>query len=267
MVKRYIVSGLWVLILLFVQPSEASFIAITTETAVKIEDNTAKILVGVTNKGDESAYNVKISAAIGGKIIAGPLIDLLKVNDKYSETLTASVDFKKPGTYPVILAVEYTDANRYPFTASSVVYLNYKEGVVSRVAGEIAAISIADSGRMKVKIKNLEQAEEKIAIHLIAAKEFLIPTPEKQITLKPGLEETVVFDIKNLSALTGSNYPVYAILGYEDEKYHYVNVLAGNIKVEEKKTFVAEYKWPMVVVAIILVGLIGYLNLRRKQDP
>lgn len=264
MIIRYVLLGLLALTLISARVSEASFIAITTETAAKIEDSTAKIVVGVTNKGDESAYNVKISAAIGGKIIAGPLIDLLKVNDKYSETLTGSVDFKKPGTYPVIIAVEYTDANRYPFTASSVVYVNYKEGAVSRVAGEIAAISIADSGRLRVKIKNMEQAEEKIAIRLVAAKEFLISTPEKQITLKPGLEETVVFDIKNLSALTGSNYPVYAILGYEDDKYHYTSGIGGAIHIEEEKPILTRYKKPLIAVAVILSLIIVYMNVRRK---
>ena len=52
MVKRYIVSGLCVLILLFAQSSEATFISITTEAAVSIQGNTANIQVGVINKGD-----------------------------------------------------------------------------------------------------------------------------------------------------------------------------------------------------------------------
>jgi hypothetical protein len=244
--------------------SEAKYITIETQATANIEDDHARIRVAVVNKGDEPAYNIKISTDISGQVKATPLKEILKPNEPYEEELTTTIEFKKTGRYPVIVMVDYTDQNQYPFTALSVVYLNYRESVVSRMVGQVEAAPLADRGKVKIKVKNLEQAEEKVEIRLVVPKELSSPKPKQEVTVKPGVEETIVFDITNISALPGSSYQIYAILGYEHEQYYYANAVGGNIKVEEKKTALESYKGLLIVVAIALVLIVAYFNIRRR---
>lgn len=267
--KKIMLLELWMLFTLFVQVSEASVISMQIEAVASVEGNTLKVPVRVANTGDEPAYNVRINADIGGRGQSGSLKGVLGVNEKYSEELTAPVSYQKPGRYPVVVTVDYTDQNQYPFTAVNITYLNYKEGTVGRVVGEVPAISIAESGRLKVKIKNFEQREEKIDVRLVIPKELSISTPNREVTVKPASEETMAFDLKNVSALPGSNYLIYALLEYEDANYHYANAVVSNLKVEKKKPFLETYKWPLTGAIIILAVVVIFLNLlslwRRKR--
>jgi len=244
--------------------SEAKYITMETVVTVQIQGDFVQVHVMVVNKGDEPAYNVKISAEINGNIKSAPLKESLKPNDPYSEDLAAPIEYKKPGRYPVIVIVDYTDQNQYPFTALSVVYVNYQETVVGRVVGQIETTPVTDRGEVKVKVRNLEQSEEKIAVRLVVPKELTAPVSKKEVSLKSGAEETVVIDISNLSALPGSNYQIYALLTYEHDRYYYSNAIGGSIKVEEKKSVLNTYRGLLIVAAIALVLIVAYFNIRRR---
>lgn len=265
MVKKTVVFGILCIVsFLFAQSSEATFISITTETTVSIQGNTANIQVSVTNKGDEPAYRVKINADIDGKITTGPLRDILDVNDKYTESLTIPVGFKRPGTYPLILHVEYADKNLYPFTALSFIDVVYQGGANSKVRGEPITSSLTDKGVLPVKVKNLDQVEHRIAVRLVLPQEITAAASEKEVIVKPGLEETVAFDLKNISALPGSNYQIFATLSYEDDQYHYTSGIGGNVYIEEEKPMLTRYKKSTIAVAVILSLITVYINVRRK---
>lgn len=267
--KRYNVVLTLLILFSFVmnlnQFVEAGFITIETKATVNIDKDTIKSTVEVTNKGDEAAYNVRITADIGGKLLKGTVKDVLKVNEKHSEEFTTEAGFKKAGRYPVIVTIEYTDQNQYPFTALSIVDLVYKENVITRVSGQLIALEVMEKGNLKVKVKNLEDIEKKVNILLVIPKELSSPNRQKEVVIKGGAEETVKFDIRNLAALLGSNYVVYAVLQYEDDNYHYTNSTRGNIKIEEKKEIVKFYRWPLVALAVLLIFAVLYINLRKKR--
>ncbi len=243
---------------------EARFISIETMATANVDKDIIKTLVEVTNKGDEATYNVIISIDIDGKVTKGTMKEVLKVNEKYSEEFTVEAGLKKAGRYPVIVNIEYTDQNQYPFTALSIVDLVYKENVISRVSGQLIAPVITDKGNLKVKVKNLEDIEKKVNILLAIPKELSSSNKQKEVAIKGGVEEFVEFDIKNISALPGSNYVVYAVLRYEDDNYHYAHAARGNIKIEEKKEIFKVYRWPLAAVVLILVFVALYINLRKK---
>lgn len=259
------IIGVLLLLFVFAGTSEAKFITIETDIiSAKIEKDAVTLKIGVANKGDEGAYNVKIGVDIGGKVLAGSLRDALEVNGKYTEEFTSPVGFKKPGKYPIVIFVDYTDRNQYPFTALAVVYPTYKEGVVGRAVGEMGKASISDKGVLGVKIKNLEDADKKVTIRIVLPKEFSGGDTKKEVEVKAGSEAAVSFDVKNIAALPGSSYQVYALLEYEDDKYHYGSAVGGVINVEEKKKALSAYKWSLAAIAVILTVMVAYLNLRKK---
>ena len=265
MIKNFRMLAPMLLFVLFPKISEATFITIQTDNRVSVEKDAAKVHVEVTNKGDESAYNIRISAEIDGKAQSGPLQEILDVNKRYSLDLSSSLGFKKPGKYPVVITVDYTDQNQYPFTAIAIGYVDYRERVVGRVVGEMGVTPITLSGRVKVKVKNLEQVENKIGVRLVLPKEFITQNSRKDVAVQPGKEEAVDFDITNVSSIQGSQYQIYAILEYEDARYHYANAISGAIQVEEKKSLLKVYKTPLIAFAVILVIVAVYLNLRRRS--
>lgn len=244
--------------------SHATYITMETSVATELQEDTLRVHVTVTNKGDEPAYNVKMTAEMNGNIKSGLLRESLKPNDPYTEELTAPIEYKKPGRYPVIVTVDYTDQNQYPFTALSVVYVNYQEAVVGRVVGLVETTPVSDRGKVRVKVRNLEQSDEKISVRLVVPKELTVSSPKREVSLKPGMEETVVFEISNLSALPGSSYQIYALLTYEHDRYHYSNAIGGNIKVEEKKSVFNEYRNLLIAVAVVLALVVAYFNIRRR---
>lgn len=246
--------------------TEAKYITMETEVTAGIEVDTAKIHVGVTNKGDEPAYNIRVSTDVSGKVTSAPLREILKPNDQYSQDLTAVLEYKKPGRYPAIIIVDYTDKNQYPFTAISIAYLNYKESVVGRAVGEVIPSVMSDKGTLKVKVKNLEESDERIEVSLVLPKELKSPNPKKEVSLKPGKEDTLLFDITNISALPGSSYQVYALFGYEHDQYYYSNAIGGNIKVEQRKSLLEQYQTPLIAIAVTLILIVAYFSGRRRKS-
>lgn len=244
--------------------ASATVITIQTQTQVTVEKNQARISVGVTNKGDEPAYNIRIATEIDGKLKSTPLKDTLQVNETYTADLASALDFAKPGKYPAVITVDYTDRNQYPFTATSIGYIDFKEKSVGRVVGEVVPARLSAHGRVTVKVKNLEQADHSFDVRLVLPKEFKGPDLMKTVKIPSGEEQVLNFDIQNISALQGSRYEIFAVVAYEDEKLHYSNALNGVIEVIQKESFVKIYRKPLIVLSVLLAGIILFLNLRRK---
>lgn len=263
--KKSVAAILFLLsFMLIPQMSSASFISIETTTTITVEGYTAKVSVAVTNKGDEPAHNGRVRLDIGGNHLTGKFMDTLQVNVKNTEEFETNIDFKKPGKYPVTVMVEYTDSNQYPFSALSVTFLNYKEPVNARVVGIIPQISLKDKGKLKLTVNNIDVAERNFTYQMVAPQELNIANPTGSITVDSGAEKTVIFDIKNISARAGSNYAVFSILSYEDDKYHYAGINTGSIIIE-KQTFVDRYKAYLIVILVVLVLVVAFYNLKRTK--
>jgi hypothetical protein len=246
--------------------AESNFISIETGTVIHISDDHAQIIVTTTNKGDEPAYNLKMSIEIGNIAFSGHVKNSLAPKEQYREEFNTALGFKKAGRYPVIVNTEYTDANLYPFTAPSATYLNYKEALNARVAGIIPETRLAKSGSISLTVNNMDVVERKFHFHLIAPKEILIRNPQGDITVDSGMRKTISFDIKNISALPGSSYPVFVLLSYEDSKYYYSTINTGTITIAKERSLLETYKWPLMAALIILVVIVFIYNSKKFRE-
>lgn len=263
--KPDMVVGLAFVAVLTVAPAaQARFITMEATVDANIEGSTARTHVTISNKGDEPAYNVLIRAEIGGAVQAGPMQKALLPNEPYSETFNTTVEYQKPGRYPVIVTVDYTDGNQYPFSALSIVHLNYQENIVGRVVGDIGSASIDSSGSVKLRIRNLGQTEERLKARLITPRELSVSPATRELRIRPNGEESLSFKVRNASALPGSQYQVYAVLDYEQDNYHFSNIVGGQISVEQRQSALATYTTPLIAVAIVVGGALAYVNLRKR---
>lgn len=245
--------------------SEAAYVTINTAATVAVTDkNHAAIHVNIGNRGDEGAYNVRAYVDIDGKRLAGKLKNTLGVNESYEEDFSTVISPRKPGRYPVMVTIEYTDNNMYPFTVLSANYLNYMEPQNSRVVGMIPEFTVADSGSLQVVLSNIDREDRKVVVQPMAPKEFFFTDTRREVLVKAGEKKPVSFSVRNLAAYPSSKYMVYAFIEYDDDAFHYTAIAAGRITVR-KETFLNIYKIPLTAALIILVSALAFYNVRRYR--
>lgn len=243
-------------------PAEASFISLETHTSPTFDGKRFKMTVDVTNNGDEAAYNVQISAEINGRMITTPAKEVLEVKAKHSVEVAADLALEKAGRYPVIVNVDYADANQYPFSAISITHFVYRENLPSQVFGTLQNIEISTKGSLSLSLKNLGDKDKAVTVRLVLPKELSSPGLSKAISLRAKSEEKVRFEAKNFSALAGSTYSIFAIMGYGEGDLHYSASVGGNIKITKEEGFVRSNQRFLIGIAVVLVVVFIYFNLR-----
>ncbi len=244
--------------------AHASFISIEIGSGAELLQNKLKVSVRVTNKGDESAGNVKTSIEAGGRRIYGKARKVLAPNEHFTEEFTNEVSFEKPGRYPVLISVDYTDANQYPFNAMTINYADYGDAPNARVTGNIGVLDVSDRERMKVSVKNVDEVQRKVSVRLVTSKEFAVSDKVQEIDLSPGEEKKLIFDIRNNGGLSGSTYPVFALITYEDAAYHYMNLTSGSIMVIKRGVWHI-IKAPLAILLGIILSIILLFYLAKLK--
>ena len=97
--------------------ANAGNISMTTQQNAHLDGETLHVEISITNTGDEAAHAVTPLVRFGGKEVRGKRIDALQPNNSVKDMLTVDVGRLSPGTWPYVVAVDYTDANQYPFQA------------------------------------------------------------------------------------------------------------------------------------------------------
>lgn len=253
-------------IFLFSDYCEAGFISIKIETKATVTGNRLKLDINVTNKGDESAFNVIVSADLNGDQKASQIKEELKVNSLLHVEFIYDLMVERQGKYPVILTVDYTDANFYNFSTFSAPLFIYKENVSAAISCKIDKVEIVNSGKLNLVVKNLDEIRKNIRCKLVLSKELTISNPVQNITLLPKSEENIVFHINNASALEGSNYSGFAILEYDINDKHYSSISPGVVKIITGKKFAVKYKWVVIVSVSVLFVIFVVLQFLGKHE-
>ncbi|HHT9144156.1 MAG TPA: hypothetical protein ACFYD4_00520, partial [Candidatus Wunengus sp. YC61] len=223
--------------------ASAGYITIKTETTVAVDDSNLKVKVVVTNEGDESAFNVQININENQRTQSSPIKQMLTVKENFEYEANYRVPQIKHGRYPLIINVDYTDANQYPFSALTGTYYSFGSDTVSKVFGSANDIRLARYTTLPLKLKNIDEESKEVLIRLIVPKESSVQEKVKKVTIQPRSEVNTIFNISNFSALPGSRYQVFFILEYEDENKHYSNIIPCSIHVDASKGFFKRYKW------------------------
>ena len=228
---------LMILLILLLIPHlvSAGVISLTTtiSTDIMTEDVT-KIHVKLLNSGDEPAHSVQVSLLATGFNANPILVGKLNPNEPFEEdfevTLTEEI---LPGSYPIVVLTDYTDANGYPFSSVSPSSIVYKTSTVSKVSGLMYEVNLTnkESKKLTLSIRNLDYIEHGVNIKLILPREIKVVDDEKKISIGPKQEKSLDYEVSSLSAISGSAYAVVASIEYEDE-LHYSSFANGIIKID-----------------------------------
>ncbi len=263
--KRYLLISL--LLCLFVSPVFASYISLNTSVTAKVVGNQLKVLVTAVNKGDEAAYSVQAELRAGGKKILAEKVQKLGVNQTYKGYATFNLKLDKAGHYPLVIVMHYADANQYPFSALTIQTFAYKAQDMPRdLFGRMKATTFWENGSIELTLKNSSNVSLKAKADLVVPKEITVLGNVKDITLAARVSDKVRFDLENFSALSGSNYQVYAVSEYNKDNLHYTVITPGMIKIMERKSLLGiDYQYLLVFLIVLVVVFILFQVFKSEK--
>ncbi len=202
--------------------ASAEYIQLTTtvDTIEIAPDGSAKTVVIVKNTGDEAAHAVEVSARLAENFTASPIrFGIIEPGKEVSDSLQVSYAGSKPGTFPASLLVDYADAQGYRFSAvvPFFVFVGENPGVSQVSAtGKAVTISKGSTGTLEFMVRNTDTKLHKVTAQLVLPRELAADDGREIIELEPTSAKNVTFRIKEIGALSGSNYVVALHVRYEE---------------------------------------------------
>jgi hypothetical protein len=216
----------------------AKNISISISPTVELQGETLSVRVKVTNGGDEAAHSVVPVVHFGEHEARGTVRDALGPNQSLEQTLSLPVGKLGPGRWPYQLAIDYADANQYPFQALHVGLLTTGNPPPAKAAvPEVAAGQVDKSGSARVKVKNLAAADRKATVTMIVPDGLEATKATQELGLAGWEEKSLSFPLVNRTALPGSRYPVFVVVQYDDGDAHQTVLSQGLVDILASQSF------------------------------
>jgi hypothetical protein len=257
----------WIVVFGLVTGAEAKTISITIGQKAEIRGDNLVVKISVGNTGDESAKSVAPNLRFGDKAVRGKLHEDVAPNTTFEEELSIATGTLGEGRWPYSIAVDYADANLYPFQALLVATQVVGNPPTAKLSvPEIKSNGIAESGPLSIKFKNLAAAERDVAFRVIVPEGLEASEPTGTIHLKAYGEDTTSITVLNRTALAGSRYPVFVTVEYDDGGIHQGLVAQGIVEIVAPRNFWEENQTLLIVGVGVLLALWLVLVLRRATS-
>jgi len=248
--------------------AEAGNISITTTQNAILEARDLIVQVAIGNTGDEAAHSVVPLVRFAGKEARGKRIEALQPNATAKDILTLEVGALGPGTWPYVVAVDYTDANQYPFQAVQAGRLAVGNPPPAKIAiSSMTAGKLAKTAKIALTVKNLEGVARTAAVRLMPPDGIEATPVTAEMTFEPWQEKTLDVTLTNRTALAGSRYPVFASLEYEADGTHFAVLGQGVVEIIPSETLVDRFGGSLwigaVALGVLFAVLVGLRSLRR----
>ena len=245
--------------------SSAGVLTIETQTSVQTTENQLEVTVKITNKGDEPAYNTQINLIVLDEKTQGDVKAKLDPDKSDVNTFTKTLSGIARGRYPLIIRVDFHDANLYPFSALSGSTFFLGKDVNGDIAIVGDNISMDKDGVLNFHIKNMESDPINLSASLFLPKEFSTATSKKKFQIDARSEKKLSFDVGNFSARNGASYPLYCSFEYDKNNIHYTTMANIFVTVTVADGWFRSLKWVWVgTIVILIVMLCGIFVFQKK---
>lgn len=246
-------------------PAVAGLLSIQTRTEVTVTGNLLQVIVNVTNKGNVPAYDVQALLLLLGDTISTSPAPILEVNESIPFRFKKKLKGIKKGRYPVIVQVNFHDANQYPFSSLSGSTFCYKEDTSPDLICQTKDITIRKEGELALSVKNPGYESRAVRVRIVLPREFSSPKPEINIKLGARREERIVFPISNFSALPGATYPVFFSLEYDLHDSHYSLLTRAVVKTWIKENWFSRTQWLWIGIGVLAGLILVFYQFRRSR--
>ena len=258
--RGYFTGIFGLVVVLLASFASASYITMQTIA----ETNSTGGTINVTNNGDESAYQVQIISEILDNTYKSEIKSELKVGETFSTKLPIDLSNKKAGTYPLLVTIQYQDANGYLFSALLSRLIENNVPGRSEIVVDLQDAEIKGSVKVPVKVTNFGEQSRDVQLFLFMSGEFSVKDNNRSVSVGPKSHEDVIFTVDNFAARSGSTYAFSAIAEYDSQDGHYGAVDSGGMRVLEKKSQLFDKK--MIIIALVVIVIIFVvLQFKRKK--
>jgi hypothetical protein len=245
----------------------AGSISITTTQNAHLDGRMLVVAVTIGNSGDEAAHAVTPLVRFAGKEARGKRIDALQPNAKAQDTVSLDVGELATGTWPYLVAVDYTDANQYPFQAVQGGRLAVGNPPPAKVAiSSMVAGKLAKTAELDLKLKNLEGVARSASLRVMPPDGIEASPATTEVSLEPWQEKTLAVTLTNRTALAGSKYPVFAAVEYDADGTHFAVLGQGVVDIVPSETFVDRFGGSLwigaLALGVLFAVLVGLRSLR-----
>ena len=174
------------------------------------------------------------------KEVRGTRREALNPGETVEETLLLPIGELGKGRWPFRVAVDYTDANQYPFQALHVALFTIGDPSPAKVAvPNISIPPLADSTDASFTAKNLAGVARDASVTLFAPDGIEATEPTKKLALPPWGTETAEIELVNRTALAGSRYPLFVAVEYDEDGMHQAVIANGMVEIRQRRALVS----------------------------
>ncbi len=248
--------------------SFAGILTIETQTSILSTENQLEVTVKITNNGDEPAYNTQINLIVLDEKTQGSVKAKLDPGKSDVNTFSKTLSGIARGRYPLIIRVDFHDANFYPFSALSGLTFFIAEDVNADIAVIGDNITLDKEGIINFRIKNMGSDPISLSAGLYLPKEFSAAASKKTFQIDARSEKNLSFDVSNFSARNGATYPVYCFFEYNNNRIHYTSMtnILVTVKVSEGWFRSLKRVWVGTII-VLIIGVLGIFIFRKKTIP
>jgi hypothetical protein len=251
--------------------ARAGNISISITPTISLQDGTLTAQVQVRNGGDEAAHSVSPILLFGDQQARGTALEDLAPGQTTSAPLTLPVGNLGPGRWLFRVAVDYADANAYPFQALHAGLFSIANPPPAKVSvSHIDAPPVSRDGSIGVQLKNLAGVARQAAVRVAVPDGIEVSAPVHTVALDAWGEAKTSVPIVNRTALPGSRYPVFVAAEYDDEGVHQTALTSAIIEIQAPRNFFQAERsllWIAggVLVAAWLLFLVWQFASRRPR--
>lgn len=247
-------------------PAAAS-IALELTTSAAIEQEALNVELTVANGGDEPALSLVPAIAFDGGVQRGESHARLGPGESLRREL--SLPFASAGAgagrWPVVVTIDYTDANGYLLQALQVFAVQAGQAAPGGLlVSAVEASHLAARGRLAVTVRNMTGAAQTADLAISLPRGIEPDRARVPVSLDGWAEERVVIGMTNRSALPGSRLPTFAVLEWEAGGQHHAAIGSAVVEVVERQALLGRYRLLALVGGALLVLAVSVRLLSRR---
>ncbi|MCF8097344.1 MAG: tetratricopeptide repeat protein [Desulfarculaceae bacterium] len=243
--------------LLWASPALAGAISLRVSVTPRLHQDNLTIKVRIVNRGSEEARQIRLSALIQG--VSAQAKGPAKLSPGQDAAVNLETPFipHLPGTYGVLVRVNYTDQNGYPLSAVSWGVFSHQKAAASQVSLKGRAGTPQPGKPPAFVLRNPGKAARKVGLVIMAPGEMTPQLMRQELVLGPGQSRTVEAALSNRGALEDSTYPVVALASYREDGREHTAAAVALLKISTPPD--ALYAWRAWLWA--LAGILGVIFL------
>ncbi|MCZ7586860.1 MAG: hypothetical protein M5R36_27905 [Deltaproteobacteria bacterium] len=208
---------------------------------------------------------MRVHVDLEGLQLTGPKWDTLPNGTSKTHVFEFDKIPAAPGTYPVLVTIEFADLNLYPFTA-----LNVGGLVIGKSAGPAQLFAKAEplemgkKGTLTIAVKNTDQTAKKVRARVLGPRELDVRPAAFEFDLPAGEHVKKELAVENFSALPGAGYPIFVVFDYDQNGVRYSYPVATPVRIAQGGLS-ASWRNGIIVAGGVLVALVALYEVFRRR--